>query len=191
MPQELVYTIAQIIGYIAMVLAVVSMQFKSMRVFYTIQTVAAGIFVVSYIMLGAYASAILNTWGVFASLLLLIDKRTRATGQLFVLLVVLALCGGLSLWIDGTRAILPLIAQIGAAIGMWSRNAAKLRLLRLTLASPLWLINNILIRSGGGIACEAFYILSVLVSIWRYGWRTLMQEEDTGGKEDRIRGTSE
>ena len=31
MPQELVYTIAQIIGYIAMVLAVVSMQFKSMR----------------------------------------------------------------------------------------------------------------------------------------------------------------
>ena len=179
MPQELVYTIAQLIGYIAMVLAVVSMQFKSMRVFYTIQTVAAGIFVVSYIMLGAYASAILNTWGVFASLLLLIDKRTRATAQLVVLLVALALCGGLSVWLDGTRAILPLIAQIGAAIGMWSRNAAKLRLLRLTLASPLWLINNILIRSGGGIACEAFYILSVLVSIWRYGWKTLQQDDES------------
>ena len=177
MPEHIVAIVAQFLSYVGMALAVISMQFKSMRVFYTIQTVAAGIFVISYIMLGAYASAILNAWGIFASLLLLIDKRTRATVQLVVLFVALALCGGLSVWLDGTRAVLPLIAQIGAAIGMWSRNPAKLRLLRLTLASPLWLINNILVRSGGGIACEVFYILSVLISIWRYGWKTLQQDD--------------
>lgn len=180
MPEHIVAIIAQVLSYVGMALAVVSMQFKSMRVYYTLQTVSAVIFVTSYIMLGAYASAILNAWAIFASLLLLIDKRTRATGQLIWMLCVLVLCGGVSLWADGAIALLPLIGQVGSAVGMWSRNPARLRLLRLTLASPLWLVNNILVRSGGGIACEVFYILSVLISIWRYGWKTLQQDDGDG-----------
>ena len=190
MPENTIAIVAQALSYVGMALAVISMQFKSMRVYYTFQVVAASVFVASYVLLGSYASAILNAWGVVCSLVLLLDKRTRPPRQLIWMLCVLLLCGCVSVYLDGALALLPLIAQMGSTVGMWSRNPARLRLLRLSVVSPLWLVNNVLVHSGGGIATEVFNILSVLISIWRYGWKTLMQDEDAKDKEASANGTS-
>ncbi len=177
MPQEWVEIATQVISFIAMALAVFSLQFRSMKAYYTIQTVAATVFTISYIMLGSYASAILNMYGVVRTAILLCDKRKCHCSQLITMVTILALCGVIAISLDGWIALLPLVAQLGSTVGMWTRNGGKMRLLQLTVSSPFWLINNVIVRSGGGIACEIFNVLSVLISIRRYGWKNLLHSD--------------
>ena len=48
-----------------------------------------------------------------------------------------------------------------------------IRLNRLCFASPCWIIYDILVGSVSGIACEAFSMGSVIVSLFRYGLAAL------------------
>ena len=119
----------------------------------------------------------MNVYSVLRSVYLLLDKRVRKVSQLVVMLTVLAMCGAVGLWLDGPIALIPLVAMVIATVGMWMRNGAKLRLVQLVAVSPLWLINNIIVFTIGGILCEVFVITSVLVSIWRYGWKYLKESD--------------
>jgi hypothetical protein len=43
----------------------------------------------------------------------------------------------------------------------------------LTCASPCWLIYDIIVHSWGGLLSESITLLSILVSIIRFGWKGL------------------
>ncbi|WP_295071967.1 YgjV family protein [Ruminococcus sp.] len=46
-----------------------------------------------------------------------------------------------------------------------------------TCASPCWLIYDIIVNSWGGLVSESITIVSILISIMRFGWQGL--EKDT------------
>ena len=191
MTEEMIAVLAQVLSIIGMVLCVLSMQCRRTRGILIMMLASSVFFGSSFLLLGSYASAILNFSSIARSFLLLGDKRPRRPYQLILLCVMLAGCGAVGFYFNGWIALLPLIGQTGQTVGMWLRNGGKLRVLQLTVASPFWLVNNVLVHSGGGIATEVFNILSVLISIWRYGWKTLMQDEDAKDKEASVNGTSE
>ena len=63
--------------------------------------------------------------------------------------------------------------MVSANIGYWDNNAQKIRLVNLAVASPCWLVYDILVGSWGGVANEVITTVSALVSIGRYGWKAL------------------
>ena len=173
----IVWLIAQAIGIIGMVINIFSMQCRKTSGVIIMLLIGSSFFGINYLLLGSYAGAVLNVFSVFRSLYLLSDKRKAKGDQLVVLSAVLLICGGVGIYFDGWIGLIPLLAQAAGTVGMWLRNGAKLRVLQLTLCSPLWLLNNVIVGSIGGIICEVFVISSVLISIARYGWKYLKESD--------------
>lgn len=174
---EPIEILAQVLSIVGMAINILSMQCKKTHGVISMMLVGSSFFGISYLLLGSVAGAMMNLFSVFRSLLFLFDKRTRASSQLVILLTVLLAFSAIGLYLDGPIAFLPLLGQFGGTMGMWQRNSAKLRLWLLFGASPFWLLNNILVFSIGGILCELFAIISVLVSIARYGWNNLKESD--------------
>ncbi|MBR5579604.1 MAG: YgjV family protein, partial [Lachnospiraceae bacterium] len=49
--------------------------------------------------------------------------------------------------------------------------------------SPLWIVYNIFVGSWAGIIDEIVTEASIILSIFRYGWRNLEQEKEEGTKK--------
>lgn len=55
--------------------------------------------------------------------------------------------------------------------GYLSDNARKIRAVNLFCCTPCWLMYNILTGSIGGVINETLGLCSILLSIYRYGWK--------------------
>jgi hypothetical protein len=62
-------------------------------------------------------------------------------------------------------------------IGMYTNHAGIIRLAGLTCISPPWIIYDILVGAYSAIINEVIIIVSVLLSIKRFGWRQMIDPE--------------
>ena len=60
----MLYTTAQIIGIIGMILAFISFQLKKNRNFFICQAASGAAFAISFFMLGSYTAALLNSFNI-------------------------------------------------------------------------------------------------------------------------------
>ena len=74
---------------------------------------------------------------------------------------------------SGWWSLLPIIANIAATIGGYTYNARKIRVVGIFINSPLWIIYDILVGSWAGILDEVVTEASMIISIYRYGWKNL------------------
>jgi len=177
MPQGITLVIAQALGIIGMAMNIGSLQCRRVRSLYLVQFIAAVFFTVSYLMLGSLAGALLNIYGFLRGLVFVCGNKAHKPPFLLLLFVVLTGIGVYTVfWEEGPLALIPFIAQIIGTIGMWTRNGRTLRILQFCGVSPLWLTYNCIHGTIGGIGCEIFSMVSVLVSIWRFGWRALGED---------------
>ena len=58
-------------------------------------------------------------------------------------------------------------------LSSWSRNGKKIRLAKLLIVGPGWLIYDIYAWTVAGILAELFALTSTVVSIFRYGLNNL------------------
>ena len=68
-------------------------------------------------------------------------------------------------------------ANIAATIGGYTYSARKIRVIGLCVNSPLWIIYDIVVGSWAGILDEIVSIISMVLSIVRYGWANLDSQE--------------
>ena len=73
----------------------------------------------------------------------------------------------------GWISLLPVVANIAATIGGYTHNPRKIRLVGMLVNSPLWIVYNVLVGSWAGLLDEVVTELSILISILRYGWKSL------------------
>ena len=66
-------------------------------------------------------------------------------------------------------SILVGIAQLAGTVVMYISNGKIIRIVQNAYISPAWMVYNIYTISIGGILCEAFNMVSVVVSFIRYG----------------------
>lgn len=83
----------------------------------------------------------------------------------------------MSLTWEGWISILPVAANIAATIGGYTHNVQKIRIAGIFINSPLWIIYDIYVGSWAGIADELASEASMLLSIYRYGWKNLDRTE--------------
>ncbi len=166
----------QVIGFVGVALFIVSYQIKSNRALFFCQMLGCVIFCVQFFLLGAYTGAISLFINVLRNVLLLKANvwkwaRSRVTLAVILLLLVLTTVFTWAGWIS----LLPFVSMAVTTIGYWTRNGQKIRLSQL-IGSPCTLLYDALIRSWGGALNEGIAIVSILISIHRFGWKALAKE---------------
>ena len=74
---------------------------------------------------------------------------------------------------NGWISFLPVIGTIAGTIGYWTNNAKKIRLANLVANSPCMLAYDALVGSWGGVLNESVIMISIVISILRFGWNSM------------------
>nr|WP_325223378.1 YgjV family protein [uncultured Oscillibacter sp.] len=166
----------QAIGFLGVALFIISYQIRSNRVLFLCQLMGCIVFCVQFFLMGAYTGAISLIVNIARNLLLIKSndwkwaKSQVTLAAIILLLLVMTICT----W-AGWISILPFVSVAVTSIGYWTQNAQKIRLSQL-FGSPCTLLYDILVHTWGGAVCEAITILSIIISIVRFGWRNLGEE---------------
>ena len=166
----------QAIGILGVALFIISYQIRSNRALFLCQLMGRIVFCVQFFLMGAYTGAISLIVNRARNLLLIKSndwkwaKSQVTLAAIILLLLVMTICT----W-AGWISILPFVSVAVTSIGYWTQNAQKIRLSQL-FGSPCTLLYDILVHTWGGAVCEAITILSIIISIVRFGWRNLGKE---------------
>lgn len=166
----------QAIGILGVALFIISYQIRSNRALFLCQLMGRIVFCVQFFLMGAYTGAISLIVNIARNLLLIKSndwkwaKSQVTLAAIILLLLVMTICT----W-AGWISILPFVSVAVTSIGCWTQNAQKIRLSQL-FGSPCTLLYDILVHTWGGAVCEAITILSIIISIVRFGWRNLGKE---------------
>ena len=163
----------QAIGFVGAAIFILSYLIRYNRALFLFQLLGCLVFCVQFILMGAYSGAMSLLVNVTRNLLLLRADRwpwVKSRRTLAAVLLLLAVTTALT-W-SGWQSLLPAAAVAITSVGYWTRNARKIRVSQL-FGTPLSLLYDVLIRSWGGVLIESLVILSILVSILRFGWKNL------------------
>ena len=160
--------VGQILSIIGMVLTIASFQMKTRKQIILMQTAGSVFFLFSYLLLESWSAVYLNVVFLIRNIVFYFGKDKKWAEHkawLFGLLVAVIIAGfiGFRSWLD----ILPIIGSVFSTIAMYMKSENMLRLFKLG-DSPCWLIYNCTVPSTGGIICEIFNIISIIVGLIRY-----------------------
>ena len=167
----------QAVGFLGTILFFLSYQCKHNQQLFRVQFVSYLCYTVHLLMLGATTggiSYILNTARSFC----LGSKNTFLKGKTMCWIIcALQLVTLIFTW-DGWWSILPVAANIASTIGGYTYNARKIRAAGMFINSPLWIVYDILVGSWAGVLDEVVSEASMIISVWRYGWKNLDSVEE-------------
>lgn len=166
------FLLIQAIGILGTTLFFLSYQCKSNKNLFRVQFVSYLCYTAHLLLLGAVTGGIsymINTVRSFclgSRYAFLKSKWMCATICALQLLALIFTWGG---W----WSILPIVANIAATVGGYTHNPQKIRIAGIFINSPLWIVYNIIVGSWAGILDEIVTEASMLLSIYRYGWKNL------------------
>ena len=165
--------IIQGIGFLGLAFFIISYQIRTNRSLFLYRMIGCIFFCVQMCLLGAFTGAIGLFVNILRNLLLLrinewkwIKSKLTLTGIILLLLIMTVYT-----W-TGWISLLPFASVAITSIGYWTNNAQKIRLSQL-LGSPCTLLYDILICYWGGAMSEALTLVSIIVSIFRFGWSNM------------------
>lgn len=158
----------QIIGFVGLLFFVLSFQQKVRNRILILMVFGQMIFLVHFILLGAWTAAGMNIIGMARTLVFRFrEERKWAEWRLWpVVFIVLFILAGLfarESWIG----ILPVVAMSIETTGLWLKNLKRLRFINL-FPHPFWFTYNYLKGSWAGVVCEIFVLSSIIIAIIRY-----------------------
>ena len=163
----------QLIGFIGVAFFIASYQMRSNRLLFLFQLIGCLIFCVQFFIMGAYTGALSLIVNVLRNLLLLKINDWPWVKSKLTLSAIIALLVAITVYTwAGPLSLLPFFSVAITSIGYWTNNAQKIRLSQL-IGSPCTLIYDALIRSWGGVLNESIALLSIIISIVRFGWKNL------------------
>ena len=166
------YLLIQSIGLIGTLIYFVSYQLKDNRRLFRVQFLSYLFYTSHLLLLGATTGGISYVINMLRSACLG-SRRPFLRGK--AMCAVLCLLQGAALvftW-AGWISVLPVAANIAATLGGYTHNPRKIRLVGMLVNSPLWIVYNVLVGSWAGLLDEVVTELSILISILRYGWKSL------------------
>ena len=175
--------IIQGIGFLGLGSFLISYQTKSNSSLIIVQTIGNILFGIQYFLLGGISGCLTIILAVIRNILIVVGQnkpwiKWKGWVPLFSLVGTLIT---ILTWKDFT-SLLPLATIIGGTAGYWSNNARKIRIANLVCSTPCWMLYAIFTGSIGGIINETLGLCSIILSIYRYGWKS-MGENRFDGRE--------
>ena len=164
--------IPQIIGIIAVILFVLSYQLKKRRGIILCNVVSRCLYILQYVLLGAFSGAILDVLGVIASMIAekkdkpFIKKHLRAV--IIAIDAVMVIAGVIICIINKSLLdLLPIAGVLLHTSAFWISDERKIRLVSLT-GSPFWFVYNFTSRAYGSAAGDLFTMVSIVIAMIKY-----------------------
>ena len=174
---SLQFLLIQAIGVLGTISLFLSFQCKTNKNLFRVQFLAYLCYTTHLLLLGAVTgciSYIINTVRSYC----LSSKYTFFKGNsMCAILCALQVITLFFTW-DGWWSMLPVAANIASTIGGYTHNARKIRIAGIFINSPLWVVYDIIVGSWAGILDEIFSETSMIISVFRYGWKNLDRVEN-------------
>ncbi len=161
-------------GLIATAFILVAYQFRSNRTFFILQMCSATFFTLNMLLLGAYGGFVLNLLAALRGVILSLPKGKGITKPMFWAVIVATMVGyGILIYMGQMPRFIDYLLPLQFVVGTyfaWKQNGRSIRLAQLFVMSPVCLVYNIYVFTLGGILTECFNIVSILISLVRFGW---------------------
>lgn len=164
--------ISQIIGLAAVALYLLSYQLKKRKHIVWVTCVSNGLYVIQYILLGAFSGAVMDFMSTVSSFF-----AAKKNDQPFlrhkkwltvINMLSIAVVGLISAFIqDEWLELLPIAGALFQTGGLWCDDEQTIRKFGL-LSAPFWLTYNFLSQAYGASLGSVFAIVSVTVAMVRY-----------------------
>lgn len=171
--------LAQVAGLAGAGLNIVSYQMKDNRRLYLFKGISGILFALQFFLLGNLTAALLNLVNLFRAVALTSDRMKSSRWSFTLIQVMYIACFvltfGKSEVAFGGAVLAMILSIVTTAIQLvetctlMTRNGKIIRVAQLCAISPVWLTNNFLTGSIGGVITEVFGISSVIISFIRYG----------------------
>ena len=169
--------VIQLIGFIGVAFFIVSYQIKSNKALFLFQLIGSLVFCIQFFIMGALSGALSLVVNIIRNLLLVKVNEWKWVKSKWTLAAIIAILAAITAYTwAGPMSLLPFISVAVTSIGYWTNNAQKIRLSQM-IGSPTVLVYDLLIRSWGGVLNESIVIISIIVSIVRFGWKNMGENE--------------
>lgn len=162
----------QVIGFAGTILFFLSFQCRHNKNLFRVQLLSYLCYTTHLLMLGAITGGVSYILNLIRSFCLGSKSAFLKSKTMCWVICGLQLVTLCFTW-AGWWSILPVAANIASTIGGYTHNPRKIRIAGMFINSPLWIIYDILVGSWAGVLDELVSELSMLISIWRYGWKNL------------------
>ncbi len=166
--------IANGFGVLSTICFIISFQIKSNKGLFITQSIANVFYGLQFLLLGAYSGCVNLILGILRNLLMTqYGKRKWVRSKGWVAVFIAAFAAVLVLTWDGWTSLLPFAAMTTCTVAFWTDNALNIRKANLFVACPSWIIYDVVFHSWAGVLNETITIVSIMVSVWRFGWKNL------------------
>ena len=157
----------QVIGVLAVVIFLLSYQQKKRKNIILLNTISRVLYIVQYILLGAFEGAALDILGAVSSVAAQKkEKFGRCKNFVFIIINFTIVVTGILLY-DNIFSLGALFGVMLHTIAFWITDEKIIRRISF-IGSPFWLIFNIANRAYGSAVGDVFTMLSIGVAILRY-----------------------
>ena len=157
---------AQLVGFVGFIAVFASFQMKSRSHILLLQLIGGLFFAFHFGLLGAFTGAVLNIISVVKVLLFRHYSGPHRPAWPPHLIAVLLIGATAFTW-SGWVSLLPMIGMLALNYGFWRHNEQTMRR-SAAIASPVWLVYNVINFSIAGIITELFVISSIAIALWRF-----------------------
>lgn len=164
--------VSQVIGLAAVGLYLLSYQLKKRRHIVWTTCISNGLYVLQYILLGAFSGAILDFLSTVSSFMAA-KKNTpslKAHARLLAVInmAVIAVVGLASAYIQQDWIeLIPIVGALFQTGGLWCDDEQNIRIFGLC-GAPFWLVYNYISQAYGAALGSLIAIISVVTAIIRY-----------------------
>ncbi len=158
--------IAQIIGFIALVFAMISYQMKTQKGIVVIQIVSCTFFAVHFLLLNAYTGALMNFIAAVRSVVFANKDKKWGKSNWWIVFFSLVCVVAVGFTWEGALSLMPMLGMVLTSIAWGIEKASLVRLISLP-SSPLWIVYNIICGSTAGVLTEAFVMVSIITAMIR------------------------
>ena len=168
---------AQLVGLFGTALFFASYQCRDNRQLFRVQFLSYLCYTAHLFLLGAATGAVSYLINTFRSFCLGGKWKSAKSWGMCAVICFLQIITLVLTW-SGWISILPVAANIASTIAGYSHNPRKIRLAGMFINSPLWIVYNAMSGSLAGILDEVVTELSMIISIFRFGWKSLDRVEE-------------
>lgn len=159
--------ITQIIGFIAFALAVLTFQSNKHKNITLLKCASDALFVIQFIMLGAYTGAVMNGIGCVRNLVYssLVEKKKDVKFAV-IFFSVAVIISGIVTW-NGWISLLAIVGKLLSTLSYAFKDPKNIR--RMTIpVCIVWAVYDFICNSFAGVLTEIFTLSSIAVAYFRF-----------------------
>ena len=161
------FIIAQICGGIALILTVISVQFKTKEKIIMCSILANIVVAIQFFLLNALTGAVISILNTIRCIVFYMYKKKDLKPSLIVLLIfeIIAVISGAFSW-QNIWSIIPIIVTVIYTYGLWQDNITVIRITT-GIVGFGWAVYDLIVKAFVGAIQETSQLISAIISLYR------------------------